>query len=92
MGPCHPGCLVNHAGNRARARVARESCKIQGLSDPSASIPGQLFDTRALGHCPEYPVISGRPRGPLEPGPSRPGELVDPAGHRALACVAQDSG
>ena len=35
-----------------------------------------------LGEGPQSPVIAGPLRGPVDMGPSYPGELVDTAGHR----------
>lgn len=66
--------LVDHAGSRTRARIAR----------------GSWSRPQDLGMECESPVISGRSRGSSDPGPSCLGKLVNAAGHRALARVAQD--
>ena len=70
------GHLVDNAVHLTRVRVARFS-----WSTP-----------QTIRHERDTPGISGRHRDPLEPGASRPGQLVDPAGHRALARDAQDCG
>ena len=45
---------------------------------------------RGIGHVPDTPWRSGRPRGPSDPGPSRQRHRVDLAGHRTGARVARD--
>ena len=47
---------------------------------------------RGIGHVPDTPWRSGRPRGPSDSSASCPGHLVDPAGPRTRARVAKDIG
>ena len=91
LGRSRPEHLVDPVGPWTRARGARDR-----WSTPWA-----------LGYGPESPRAAGRHRGtsgmgarlpgqlvdhgPSDPNPSRPGELVDTAGPKAQACVAQDS-
>ena len=91
MGPSHPDCLVNHAGNRARARVPRD----------------RWYTPGTLGHWPESLRTPVRQHGTSYQGWSRPGQLVDhgpsdpdwrhlgqlfdPAGPQTWARVTQES-
>ena len=73
-GPELKGGLVNTVGPRKRARVARE-CRAT---------------PQAIGLVRESPGRSGRPLGPLDPGPNRPRDLVDTMGPQTLARVTRD--
>ena len=62
-----------------------------GPSDLSASCPVQLVDIAGLRHGPETPgrAVRHRRHWNTAPGPTR--HVVEPAGHRSLARVLQDS-
>ena len=75
---------------------SRTACRTRSPLDPSASRPGELVHTRAIGTQPELPGTAvqhrehgrghdsprtaGRHRRHSDPSTRRPGELVDPAG------------
>ena len=105
-GVSRAGQVVDSVGKKNRTRVTREFLSNGGPSDPSASCPGNLATPRhsaqarvtwgnwttpwAHGPTHESPGSTCRPRGPSDPGPSRPGELVDHAGPRTIAREARD--
>ena len=71
MGPSHPGQLIDSAGNRTLAQVARDF-----WSNP-----------RCHGLGPESPGKSDSHRGPLFTVPCLPGLLIDPVSTRTRARV-----
>ena len=72
----HPGELLDTAGSGSRAQVTL----------------GSWSTPWALGHGPETPGISGRPREPSGTVPCCPGQLVHTAGPRFWGRVTWDTG
>ena len=86
---------------------SRTACRTRSPLDPSASRPGELVHTRAIGTQPELPGTAvqhrehgrghdsprtaGRHRRHSDPSTRRSGELVDPAGPLTRARVAWKS-
>jgi len=105
-GVSRAGQVVDSVGKKNRTRVTREFLSNGGPSDPSASCPGNLATPRhsaqarvtwgnwstpwAHGPTHESPGRTCRPRGPSDRGPSRPGELVNPAGTGTRPQVGRD--
>ena len=96
--PCGPserstsrqGVLVDTAGPRTRARVAQEIWRSREHSAQARVAWGNWSTPWSLGPVRESPGRACRPRGPSDRGPSRLGELVNPAGTATRPQVSRD--
>ena len=87
-----PGQLVDPVGLWTWARVARDCWLNMQALGQEREWTGRTGRPRgAHGSGPKLPVTSGRTCWPSDPGPIRPGQLVDPTGTRTQVRVSRES-
>ena len=81
----------SHAGQLGFVRKSPRRWSIMRAFGLGPQSPGTAGRPQDFGPGPESHRISGRPRGPSDPVPSCPGQLVITAGHQTRARFARES-
>ena len=89
-GPGRPGFLVDPEGPGTWARVNRACWSTPRGLRPERNLPGMPVETACHRRRGNPARTGGRPRGHWNPGPGRPGYMVDPVGPATRARVARD--